>query len=968
MAKVYGRGSEWRRWDLHLHAPGTTLADEFGDWNEFVEAVEAADPSIAVVGITDYASIRTYKAFKERHDNGRMQNIALAIPNIEFRISPETKMGKGINLHLLVSPDDPDHLDRIDEALTRLIVKRGEEDIACNRPGLIRLGKMTKASLEGDAAYREGVNQFKVDFDVFRRWFETDQWLVKNAVVAVAAGSNDGASGLVDSGYKATRREIYRFAHIILSGNPTERAAWLGTGSIRDDEFELLRLPKAVVHGSDAHSIARLFNPEQNRYCWIKADPTFEGLRQILYEPEDRVWIAEAPPNANDARVVIDSIGLSATNDWFDEGREIPLNSGLVAIIGLKGSGKTALADLIAFSCGATLDGESSFVSRAQDHISGLSTELRWNGGETETACVPHGPGGALGTTVKYLPQKFVDQLCDGDVLSDDLQREVENVIFRHLDGDAQMGCEDFTELRDFRTAGIRDSRQDLKTQIRDASQDIAELIERQAAIQKKNLRRAQLPGLLNALARSLPKINSEAMRLWLQELTRLRERRSKITETVAALRATRQQVVDLERKLTTKVREVNSFWATAEQSLKRLGFTAGDISKLAPGWTVTSAVFKARRDAIDKQIVGVTGTVASTPPSHETAASLDAAIKKLEGELDIDKAKKAKIAEIGIQRQRLTDEKRRLDADAEWAEKSYKDERLRAGNIRLERYLSYFALLEEEKTVLQELYAPLKQALANQGTQEQKLDVVCRVNVDLAAWVARGAELFDLRKTGSFRYDAIEGIAKFKLGRAWAACDVVKIRAAIEECLVHIKETYALKNHLKTGFQPKDVAEWLFSVDHLDVTHAIRYEGKDLRLLSPGTKGIVLLILYLAVDRFDNRPLIVDQPDENLDNQSTYEILRKYFREAKQRRQIIIITHNPNLVINTDAEQVIVAESALRNNGLPTINYTYGSLECVEGDGPLKGSIREAVCRIMEGGRDAFKMREKRYGQVLNA
>ena len=102
MAKVYGRGSEWRRWDLHLHAPGTTLADQFGDWDEFVEAVEAADPSIAVVGITDYASIRAYKAFKERHDDGRMQNIALAIPNIEFRISPETKMGKGINLHLLV--------------------------------------------------------------------------------------------------------------------------------------------------------------------------------------------------------------------------------------------------------------------------------------------------------------------------------------------------------------------------------------------------------------------------------------------------------------------------------------------------------------------------------------------------------------------------------------------------------------------------------------------------------------------------------------------------------------------------------------------------------------------------------------------------------------------------------------------------------------------------------------------------
>ena len=273
-------------------------------------------------------------------------------------------------------------------------------------------------------------------------------------------------------------------------------------------------------------------------------------------------------------------------------------------------------------------------------------------------------------------------------MLSDDLQREVKNVIFRHLDGDAQMGCEDFTELRDFRTAGIRDSRQDLKTQIRDTSQEIADLDERRAAIQKKSQRRAQLPGLLNALAKSLPKINSETMRVKLQELTKLRERRSKITETIAALRATRQEVVNLERKLTTKVREVNSFWVTAEQSLKKLGFTAGNISKLAPDWIVTSAVFKARRDAIDKQIAGAAGTVASAPRSHETAANLDAAIKKLEGELDIDKAKKVKIAKISIQRQQLTDEKRRLDAGAKWVEKSYRNERLIAGNIRLERYL----------------------------------------------------------------------------------------------------------------------------------------------------------------------------------------------------------------------------------------------------------------------------------------
>ena len=154
------------------------------------------------------------------------------------------------------------------------------------------------------------------------------------------------------------------------------------------------------------------------------------------------------------------------------------------------------------------------------------------------------------------------------------------------------------------------------------------------------------------------------------------------------------------------KVADVNSFWAMTEQSLKKLGFSTIDMAKLAPGWTPPPAVFRGRRDAIDRQIAAAIGAATATQPAHETAASLDTAIKKLEGELDIDKAKKTKIREIGTRRQQLTEEKRRLDDDAEWSEKSYKDERHLASNLRLEHYLAYFQLLDEEKGVLQELYA----------------------------------------------------------------------------------------------------------------------------------------------------------------------------------------------------------------------------------------------------------------------
>jgi ABC-type hemin transport system ATPase subunit len=972
---VYGRGSEWRRWDLHVHTPGTALGDQFGDWDGYVAAVEAADPSIAVVGVTDYTTIRTYKTFLEYRAQRRMQNIILILPDIEFRISPETKRGKGINLHLLVSPEDQDHVSRIEEALSRLSLKRADENIPCTGPGLIRLGKLTKLEASSEeAAFAEGVRQFKVEFDQFREWYESEQWLSRNALIAVAGGSSDGASGLTDSGFLATRRELYAFANMIFSANPAERESWLGRGGIPSTEFQVLGVPKPVVHGSDAHSIGQLFRPQKDRYCWIKADPTFEGLRQVVYEPEDRVWIGETPPTTHESRSVLDSISISNANGWFDE-RSLPLNTGLVAIVGLKGSGKTALTDLIAFAGGAELDPEDSFVSRAGDHIEGLSVSLQWRDGSIEPATIPHEPGGASGLAVRYLSQRFVERLCSGDTLSNELQREVESVIFDHLPIEDRMEAEDFAELRAMRTGGLRQERDNLRNAITRSSRDIAALDQRRSDILKKNKRRSELPKLLDGLKKALPKIDDKAIATKLDELKKVREQKNKVSQSIADLKLIKQQVQDLERRLSAQIKEFASFWAESEKALRKLGFQDEALVTLRPTLPVdpagaqlsrfATAAFKARYAEIDEQVRKLEGSAATTNAGQTaTTSSLDAAIKKLESELKLDDAKKRKVLEIQHQDRALTDEQRKLENEFGWAEKGYKEERQEAQTRRVNSYLSYFELLEEERQVLEELYAPLRTALSNQGAHERKLGMVCRVEVDTDAWIVRGEELFDLRKSGSFRYEDIRNIAKTDLHRAWRGCDRAEIRACLEQCVTLIREAENLRAQLKAGYQPFDVAEWLFGVDHIAVTHGIQYEGKDLRSLSPGSKGIVLMVLYLAVDRSDTRPLIVDQPDENLDNQSTFEILRSYFREAKKRRQVIIITHNPNLVVNTDAEQIIVARSDVQTNGLPHIRYSSGSLEALRAEGPLDCSIREEICRILEGGREAFRMRQQRYGE----
>jgi ABC-type cobalamin/Fe3+-siderophores transport system ATPase subunit len=150
-------------------------------------------------------------------------------------------------------------------------------------------------------------------------------------------------------------------------------------------------------------------------------------------------------------------------------------------------------------------------------------------------------------------------------------------------------------------------------------------------------------------------------------------------------------------------------------------------------------------------------------------------------------------------------------------------------------------------------------------------------------------------------------------------------------------------------------IAAWLYDTTHVEVQYGIEYESVAVEQLSPGTRGIVLLLLYLAVDQRDLRPLIVDQPEENLDPESVFLELVPHFREARKRRQIIVVTHNANLVVNTDADQVIVASSE-RTAGavLPTIRYRSGSLENQE--------IRMKVCEILEGGQRAFLERERRY------
>jgi len=384
------RGSEWRRWDLHIHTPESRLGSPFSGltWDQYVIAMETAatQAKISVIGVTDYITLDGYeKLFAEKKMNGRLSTVDLLIPNIEFRMMPQTADGKALNLHLLVDPSENDHIDRIKRALKNLKVKYDGQPYGCCREELIAFGRAQDPQITDDeAAYTFGIRQFKPDRTEIKQWLDDEKWLRNNSLIGIANGK-DGISGLPLDGFGAIRDEILKWSHFVFSGNPRDREHYLGlkVGTSKKEIIRQYRSLKPCVHGSDAHAVERLFKPDNDRFCWLKSDPTFHGLRQILWEPEDRVHIGTLPPQPSDHSQQIRSVSLSNSSGWFAID-SIPLNSGLVAVIGEKGAGKTAVADLSSFASGYPMDRKSlsSFITKGALHLSGTKIELEWGGGD----------------------------------------------------------------------------------------------------------------------------------------------------------------------------------------------------------------------------------------------------------------------------------------------------------------------------------------------------------------------------------------------------------------------------------------------------------------------------------------------------------------------------------------------------------------------------------------------------------
>ena len=235
------------------------------------------------------------------------------------------------------------------------------------------------------------------------------------------------------------RREIEGFAHVIFASSDAQREFWLGKRDLAPWDIRTRYGGlKPCLHGSDAHKLEDVATPFGDRFSWIKGALEFDALRQACIDPGGRAYIgAEPPASATPSQVIAQIEVLDAP--WVTT-PVIPLNPGLVAIIGARGSGKTALADMIAAGCDSITDeawnadewANPSFLVRARSLVGRGKVKVSWAAGEPSIRALDGSDanGPFAYERVRYLSQQFVEELCSSSGLTDGLLREIERVIF----------------------------------------------------------------------------------------------------------------------------------------------------------------------------------------------------------------------------------------------------------------------------------------------------------------------------------------------------------------------------------------------------------------------------------------------------------------------------------------------------------------------------------------------------------
>jgi predicted nucleic acid-binding Zn-ribbon protein len=882
-------GSTWQKWDLHIHSPLTHLNNHFTcAMSGYVSALIKSD--LALVGITNYFYFKQNELEIIRNSIREAARNLAVLGNIEFRITQPNNQGEWINMHCIFSENlSTEQINNVLATMPLMNTSTNGMTVYCSEASMHQNG----VSLEHAV----------VDYVGLCSHLKTHLRYGIDYLIGICPNGYGGFRPTQNVGRSlAIAYEMEKKGDLIFGSNSQTRTFFLDS-----NRFEGA-ISKPVLNCSDAHSLEEV----GTRYSWIKARPTFEGLRQVLIEPEERVQIIDNFIERTFIKPRFQSIKAKGT--VFDSqplqfsDTTLFLNPNMVSIIGGRGTGKSILLDAIR----SKFRHESLEIEQRHVNIDEFSLNL------------DQGDGNIIAFTEKdsnydylHVSQGDIQRISQNpDQLSDEIKRMLglHDSIFDPIIEESTIYA--LSRYRSFINywLAVDNNGNSINTDNHQNSiiQNYTNLIRTLTSPQNKNLIERYQNNIksineLNSYVNSCNKLKAlinETIPLINTDIANINSNRLSTTN-----------ILMLDYSANMKAIEANI--VNTQQSLSRL--TSDN----------QSIVVEFQRQGINQDISSLLSKVT------DYQSQIDAANIKLE-------------------------EIKRKTAE-------YQSDVIRRSEIANK----YKLFLENEVVQVNQAFQSL--AADNPTWNSEQNLLVKDILKDISIY---GDICFDIEKflngllerlnRGKFRgTNSLSTLERLKeVFPIHTPLDFFNLISNTEMIVLSDKEIVSLESFCwKSEYFNQsgrfDLLDYLYTPQSIKsflyVNAEFRYKDKTVDKLSVGQRGTFYVCLKLATDPFGS-PFIFDQPEDDLDNDFIMHNLVPLFRKIKKYRQVIIVTHNANLVVNSDSEQVIVA-----HNDNEILTYFSGAVE----DGLVSdpNSMRSQICNILEGGGYAFERREKKYG-----
>lgn len=995
------RGSEWRKWNFHVHTKGTNKNDQFTSksMDDFFCTFfkKAYQDKIEAIGITDYFSIDRYldainyvnkihtklddELYAKLFSDDEIEFIQkiFIFPNVELRMLPATGKGRLINIHCIFNPNYVIHLEND-------FFGHIENQDACkmNRHGLIEYGRTQDSTLTDEyKLYKKGVDNFVIDLKTLKKLISTNKNFRENCLLVVSNSNNDGASAVQqhydlfeneEGSLDGLRKSIYKISDAIFSTNQKDIKYFLGKKSEGIDSYteEIYKKEveevitqrgslKSCLVGCDSHTESTLFN----RFTWIKANLTFEGLKQIIYEPGERVKIQKEEPESEKLdHLMIEKVSFTSSKNRFTT-ESIYFNKNLNVIIGGKSSGKSILLYEIAKTLYSDVSDkvlkytdiddykekdlyDLSFFSKDKiDEDYNFNIELFSKSSQSLKDRVSQS---SILPSIKYIPQNYLANLVDRSrkngatlkklirdlILEDPEYKSKYDDFVAHAQRNDEKRSQDidfyFTLKNDLNkkeaelltkgdTKALKEGIEFNKQKITQLNKDFTP----EEQILYKRL--TEKLSLLNIKENEISG-DFEKLEIFSSDLTRfLIEFSSRKKIVLGSL-----QNENIKNEYSSKLQFVDEALANINEITKQ--FNKDENNKYIENSTFAKeiATITVEKEDVNNGLKFFNDKL----ENQKQVAALQKSIGEDEGKIaSIDQFLK----EIETAKGSIISQKEKIFSDF-------------AINLKL-----YEKIIED-----------LKPRIAYVQKETDKIEILPVVKYNFSKFRNLANEIFSARGFNNNGFEYLYQHGNDNPKSALAELDYAEIEKALRVIFEKIENKQLVT---KGGNSEKDACEKIFTdyfFDHWDV----KSQGDDIHKMSTGKASFVLLKLIIKLSKEDG-PILIDQPEDNLDNRSVSKELVEFLKEKKKERQIILVTHNPNIVVNADAENIIVANQKGQNNieskSPYKFDYINGALEntfpLIEEEKDLLKSmgIREHIADIVEGGKEAFKKREEKYG-----